>query len=109
MSESRYLLLMVAVTAGVTIVLRALPFIMLNGAMKSHFIDYLGRMLAPASIAMLVIYCLSGHLGTSPSLTAFGAEAAGVITVLVLHLWKHNPLLSILGGTIIYMLILQNI
>ena len=66
---------------------------------------YLGRVLPPAMMGLLVVYCfknvtwLSGTHGV-PELLATALVAG-------LHLWKKNVLLSIAGGTVVYMLLVQ--
>ena len=67
--------------------------------------SYLGRVLPPAIIGMLVIYCLKDTVITS---APFGLPEliAGVMVVL-LQAWKRNALLSILCGTVVYMLLIQ--
>ena len=95
---------LVGVMAAVTVLLRALPFLVFRKKVPA-FILYLGRVLPPAIIGMLVIYCLKDMTVTSPP---FGAPEmiAGALVVL-LQAWKRNALLSILGGTAAYMLLIQ--
>ena len=96
----------IAVMAGVTFLTRVLPFLLFDrGESPPKIVLYLGRMLPTAVIAMLIIYCLRGisfsaPAGWAPQLIAVGA-------VVGLHLWKHNNLLSIFGGTILYMVLVQ--
>ena len=62
-------------------------------------------MLPYAIMGMLVVYCLKD---VSPAeLSSFLPAAAGVAVTAGLHLWKHNTLLSILGGTVLYMFLVQ--
>ena len=74
-------------------------------------IFYLGRVLPPAVIAMLVVYCLRSTqfvLGPSlASLAGWAPQAIAVAAVVLLHLWKRNNLLSIFGGTLLYMVLVQ--
>ncbi len=96
---------MVAIIALVTAALRFLPFLLLRGKQTPPFIAYLGKVLPFAIMGMLVVYCLR-------STTLFSAhhgipEAISVVLVALLHLWKRNTLLSILGGTVCYMLLVQ--
>ena len=95
---------LVGVMAAVTVLLRALPFLVFRKKVPA-FVLYLGRVLPPAIIGMLVIYCLKDMTVTSPP---FGAPEliAGALVVL-LQAWKRNALLSILGGTAAYMLLIQ--
>lgn len=99
-------ILIVAVVAIVTIALRFLPFFIFGGKRKTpEAILYLGKVLPYAIMGMLVIYCLR-------SITTAGMEAAiaqllGCFVVAVLHLWKRNTLISIIGGTVVYMILVQ--
>ena len=96
----------VLVCAGVTLLLRALPFMFFGGkGGVPGWIASLGSVLPPAIMAALVVYCLKG--------VPFGSFAdgsyqvlAGAVVVLV-HLWKRNTLLSIAVGTAAYMLLIR--
>ena len=99
-------LLSIAVMAGVTFLTRALPFLLFDrGEKPPRVVLYLGRVLPPAIMAILVVYCLRGvSLLTYPyGLPELLAGAA----VVGLHLWKKNNLISILGGTALYMVLVQ--
>jgi len=99
---------LIAVMALVTLLTRALPFLLFDrGEHPPKVILYLGRVLPPAVMAMLIVYCLrdmsfAAPAGWVPSVTA------GLVTV-VLHAWKHNSLLSIFCGTVVHMLLVQGI
>lgn len=96
----------IAVMALVTFLTRALPFVLFDrGGTPPKLVLYLGKVLPPAVIAMLIIYCLRSVDFTAPALWAPQLIAAGV--VVGLHLWKHNNLLSIFGGTVLYMVLVQ--
>ena len=99
-------ILIVAVTAAVTIALRFLPFLIFSENRKTpEIVAYLGRVLPYAIMGMLVVYCLKGvSLLSAP----FGIpELIGCALVAGLHVWKRNTLLSIVGGTVCYMLLVQ--
>ena len=68
-------------------------------------VQYLGKVLPPAIMAILVVYCLKdiNLLEGSRGLPEFLAVAL----VAVLHLWKKNTLLSIGAGTVFYMILVQ--
>lgn len=92
----------VAVVAIVTIALRFLPFFIFGGKKETpEIILYLGKVLPYAIMGMLVIYCLRGIPAGSFQAGATQLFACGV--VVLLHLWKRNTLISIIGGTIVYM------
>lgn len=97
---------LVAVVALVTIGIRFLPFLIFGGGRQTPpFIAYLGRVLPYAIMGMLVVYCLRG---VQPLSAPHGApEALACLVVAGLHLWKRNTLLSIIGGTASYMLLIQ--
>ena len=98
-------ILSVAVIAAVTLALRFLPFLLFAGRKIPDLVLRLGKVLPCAVMGMLVVYCLKGVTFTSlpgflPSLIA-GALVVGS------YLWKKNTLLSILSGTVCYMLLVQ--
>lgn len=96
----------IAVMAAVTFLTRALPFLLFGrGGEPPRIVLYLGRYLPPAVIAMLIVYCLKGvsfdqAANWAPALIA-SLAVAGV------HIWKRNNMLSIVGGTILYMVLVQ--
>ena len=99
---------LIAVMALVTLLTRALPFLLFDrGEEPPKVVLYLGRVLPPAVIAMLIVYCLR-----TMSFASLGSwvpyVAAGLVTV-GLHLWKRNDLLSIFGGTVLYMFLVQTV
>ena len=102
--KAQYALVVLLAVGALSYLLRALPFLLFGGRKEPPtVVKYVGRVLAPAAIAMLVIYCYAGEMAKDAA-TACAAAApflAGVGT-LVLQLWRRNPLLSILVGTAIY-------
>ena len=96
--------LLVAVMAAVTMLLRFLPFLLFRKK-TPPYIAYLGEVLPAAIIGMLVIYCLKDTVITR---APFGApELIAGLAVVGLQVWKRSPLLSILGGTVLYMVLVQ--
>lgn len=98
--------LMVAVIALVTAGLRFLPFLIFGGGRRTPaIITRLGSALPSAVMAMLVVYCLRGvnfatAEGWLPALLACLLTAG-------LHVWKRSTLLSIVSGTVAYMVMVQ--
>lgn len=89
-----------------TVLTRFLPFLFFPpGKPAPKYIQYLGKVLPSAVFGLLVVYCLknvsvfSGSHGL-PELISIGV-------VVGLHLWKRQMLLSVAGGTICYMLLVQ--
>lgn len=101
-------LLILLVTALCTYITRALPFWVFRGRGElPHSVSYLGKILPGAIMATLVVYCLRST--DFLSLGGFLPQLAAVLVVTGLHLWRRNTLLSIFGGTAVYMLIVQNL
>ena len=99
-------LLIVLVCAGVTLMLRALPFVCFGGRDGvPGWVASLGGMLPPAIMAALVVYCLKG---VPYGAFADGArQLAAAAVVVALHLARRNTLLSIAGGTAVYMILIR--
>ena len=106
MFEETSAVILLAVMAIVTLVLRALPFVLFNKDGKMPYvIVYLGDVLPMAVMGMLVVYCLRNiTLMESP----FGIpEIISCLLVVVLQKWKRSSLVSILAGTICYMVLIR--
>ena len=104
MSTAGHSAVLVAVMSAVTVLLRALPFLVFRKKVPAY-VSYLGRVLPPAIIGMLVIYCLKD---TAVTAAPFGApELIAGALVVILQAWKRSTLLSILSGTAVYMLLIQ--
>ncbi|MBQ8766132.1 MAG: branched-chain amino acid transporter permease [Clostridia bacterium] len=101
--RSVIIIVLVAVT---TLATRAIPFILFpEGKEIPKAVQYLGKVLPPAVIGMLVVYCFKSVDVTS---SPFGLpELIAGLVVVVLHVWKRNNLLSIGTGTILYMVLIQ--
>lgn len=98
--------LIILAVALTTFATRVLPFLIFpKGKEIPEVVRYLGRVLTPAVIGMLVIYCLKG---TALSELPYGIpEGLAVLVTAGLHIWKRNNLLSIGAGTILYMFLIQ--
>ena len=99
-------LIIVAVMAVFTALTRFLPFLAFpEGRKRPKVITYLGTVLPYALIGMLVVYCFK-----SVSVFAYPyciPELLAVVLVTVLHIWKRNTLISVFGGVIFYMVLVQ--
>ena len=106
MNNTVYTLLAVLVCAVCTFALRAAPFALFSGkrGMPPAVRRLAGKMPA-AIIAVLVVYCLKGL--PAGALSENAVTLLGVAAVVALHLWKRNTLLSIAGGTVLYMALLR--
>lgn len=96
----------IAIIALATMLMRFLPFMLFPaGKPTPKYIQYLGKVLPAAVFGLLVVYCLkdvsifSGSHGLP--------ELIAIAVVILLHLWRRQMLLSIAGGTVCYMLLVQ--
>ena len=106
MNSIVYALLAVAVCCLCTFALRAIPFALFGGKRTMPpAMRRLAMKLPAAIIAVLVVYCLKS-LPTADAANA-AVTLGSVAAVVLLHLWKKNTLLSIAGGTILYMALLR--
>ncbi len=99
-------IVMISMVVLGTMATRFLPFLIFPAGKETpKYIQYLGRVLPAAVFGLLVIYCLkdislfSGSHGIP--------ELISVVLVILLHLWKRQMLISIAGGTVCYMLLVQ--
>lgn len=99
-------ILTIAVVSVGTILTRFLPFLIFPaGKPTPKYIQYLGKVLPSAVFGLLVVYCLK-HV----DLTAYAhglPEAIAIGAVIGLHLWLKKILISIAGGTVVYMVLVQ--
>ena len=89
-----------------TVATRFLPFLVFSGDKPTpKYIQYLGKALPAPIFGMLVVYCLKN---VSILTGSHGIpELISIVLVVALHLWKRQMLLSIAGGTVCYMLLIQ--
>ena len=104
--SARISILIILAVALTTFATRVTPFLVFpKGKEIPETIQYLGKVLPPAVIGMLVIYCLKAVSITS---YPYGLpEFIAVAVVILLHVWKRNNLLSIGVGTVLYMVLIQ--
>ena len=104
--ENSKIWLSVAIIALITAALRFLPFIIFKNEEKTPaIITKLGKILPFAVMGMLVVYCLKDVSFTS--LSGFVPALISCLLVAVLYIWKRNTLISIVSGTVCYMLLVQ--
>lgn len=96
----------IAVVVVCTFLTRALPFLVFKDSERiPQYILYLGRVLPMAIMFMLIIYCVRS---TTFLQYPYGIpEILGIGCVVLLHLWKRNNIISIVGGTVVYMILIQ--
>ena len=104
MTITQQIITIAAVVLG-TMTTRFLPFLIFpEGKNPPDVVQYLGTVLPYAVISLLVVYCLKGV----PESGSYGIpEAIAIVFIIFLRKWKRNTLLSIAGGTILYMALVQ--
>jgi branched-subunit amino acid transport protein AzlD len=97
--------IVILISAAITFLLRALPFICFRGNKKMpEKLVYLGEILPSAIMAVLIVYCLKDIGGDWTGVGIPRLISVGIVALS--YKWKHNTLLSILGGTVCYMILL---
>ncbi len=105
MNNTMYPIAVIGVIAVVTWALRAFPFLLFGNRPLPKVIRYLGKALPPAIMTVLVIYCLRD---TSFSQSPFGIpELAACALVVILQVARKNMYLSIIAGTVCYMILIR--
>lgn len=104
--SDKYIIMVIIVMTLVTMLLRFLPFILFDhGEHPPKWITYLGKVLPPAVMSMLLIYCIRNidlFAGTHGL-----PELVCVAVAMLLHSWKRNTLLSIGVSTVLYMVMIH--
>ena len=99
-------IIMICIVVFGTMLTRFLPFLVFGrGKETPKYVQYLGKALPAAVFGLLVVYCLKdvNILSASHGIP----EAIAILVVVFLHLWKRQMLLSIAGGTVCYMVLVQ--
>ena len=105
MNEVLYPMAVIAVVAIVTWILRAFPFLLFGNRPLPKVVLYLGKVLPPAIMTVLVIYCLRE---ISFSQSPYGVpEIVACAAVAALQIIRRNMYLSIIAGTICYMILIR--
>lgn len=105
MNEALYPIAVIAVVAIVTWMLRAFPFLLFGNRPLPRAILYLGKVLPPAIMTVLVIYCLRDVSFTQ---SPYGLpEIVACAMVAALQIIRRNMYLSIIAGTVCYMILIR--
>ena len=105
MRGTAYLLAAICIVALTTWLTRALPFLAFRKRELPDVVRYLGKVLPPAIMVILVVYCLrSIHFTLPPHGLPEGIAA---LLVVFLQVWKKNMYISIVAGTVCYMLLIR--
>ena len=107
MPEFGYTAAAIAVMALVTAGLRFAPFLLLGGRRTPRLAVYLGRVFPCATVGMLVVYGLKGI--SFAAAAGFVPQLLAAALVVGSYVWKRSTLLSIVGGTVFYMVLVQTV
>lgn len=106
MNDTLNAILIIAVVAAVTFFTRAVPFILFGGKRRMpEIVRRLAGYLPAGIMAALVVYCIKDDI--TGSLPAAAVSLFAVALTAALHIWKRNSIISILGGTAVYMVLIR--
>ncbi len=108
LSNTYAFLLILAIAAGIALMRFLPPLLFPHGKPHPKIIDDLTPLLPPAVIGLLVVYCFK-NVDFVSSATHGLPELIAAAVVAILHLWKKNMILSIMVGTLLYMLLVQKV
>lgn len=105
LTPTQTIIMILAIAAGAFLT-RFIPFLIFpQGKKTPKIVTYLGRVLPAAMIGLLVVYCLKEvSFSTFPFALP---ELIAIAVIVLLHKFKDNVLLSIAGGTVVYMILVQ--
>lgn len=107
MPDFGYTAAAVAVMALVTAGLRFAPFLLLGGRRTPRLVVYLGRVFPCATVGLLAVYGLKGVSFAAAG--SFVPQLLAAALVVFSYVWKRSTLLSIVGGTVFYMVLVQTV
>lgn len=103
---TQQLILIIAVMGGITFLSRVFPFVLFDRkGNPPRAVLYIGKVLPPAVIAMLVVYSFKDIDFTAAPFGVY--EIAAGLLVVLLHGRFKNSLISVFGGTAFYMFLVQ--
>lgn len=106
MLSTRDSFIVIGIIAVCTFLTRVIPFLLFPPHKETpKFIKYLGKVLPYSIIGMLIVYCLKG---ISITVNPYGLpELIAILFIVFIHNLRRNTLLSVGGGTVMYMVLLQ--
>lgn len=107
MTDTLYTAAIILTIAAMTWLTRGLPYLLFARKCPPPLVHYLGRVLPAAIMIILVVYCLHNTAWAVPPHGA--AELLSVLAVAGVQLWRRNTLLSILVGTVCYMVLTRTL
>lgn len=99
------LFILIVICGAITFGTRSISFAVFRQGRTPAFISWMGRQLPGAVMAMLLVYCLKDI--SFESAGSFAPALIAVIATSALHVWRKQMMLSICGGTVVYMILLK--
>ena len=99
------IIISIVIISLVTMAIRFMPFILFQGRQTPAWLEKLGKSLPYAVMGMLVVYCLKGVSFSEAS--GYLPALIATLAVSLSYIWKKNTLLSIILGTVLYMILVQ--
>lgn len=96
-------LIATGVSALVILATRAFPFVLFAKKKPPSALAFVEKSIPPMIMAILVVHCFRDAVDWHSVMT----QATALFAVVVLHLWRHNPMISIFGGTALYMVLIR--
>ena len=98
--------LVILIMGLVTLATRLLPVLIFDRWERvSDYILYLGKVVSFTAMGLLIVYCLKDvSVMESPHALP---ELISLAVVSGTYLWKRNTILSVVIGTVIYMILVQ--
>lgn len=107
MNENLMTVVTIGIVAIMTWITRGLPYLLFTKKRPPQMITYLGAALPASIMIILVVYCLRN---TQFTVYPYGsAEIISVFLVVIMQLWRKNTLISILAGTVCYMVLIRTV
>lgn len=99
------LYIVIAMMAGITFATRVFPFAFYKNRKVPRMLELIEKNIPPAIMVILVFFSVKD---AAYAAWPYGIpEAAGILTVVILHLWRRNAMISIAAGTACYMILIR--
>lgn len=105
MLSTSQMLITVLVAGAVTFATRLIPFAAFGKREVPKIVKYLGDIMPPAIIGILIIYCIKDSY--TFDMNTLAPQLIAIALTVIVHLWKRNTLISISVGTVSYMLLIH--
>jgi branched-subunit amino acid transport protein AzlD len=107
MSDHRIAIAVILAMGLATFATRIVPVLLFGrGSKVPDYVMYLGKVVPYTAMGLLIVYCLKDvQIMAAPHALP---EIVAMAVVVLSYLWKRNSILSVVIGTVLYMLMVQN-